>query len=142
MARELTIAAAELGTGGLVAARLTEPDGHERWFRRSLTFSSEQEASGRGKNSHLSREDEALAMASAIRQASSADIGVGVGKVIIPEDCPPHRPYGVVCVAVNLRRRETCRQISFNGDRARVREWAADATLALVRLRVLEQSST
>jgi nicotinamide-nucleotide amidase len=137
----MTIAAAELGTGGLVAARLTEPDDHERWFRRSLTFSSEQEASGRGKNSQLAREDEALAMASAIRQASSADIGVGTGKIIIPEDSPPDRPYGAVCVAVNMQGRETCRQISFNGDRARVREWAADAALALVRLWVLEQSS-
>jgi nicotinamide-nucleotide amidase len=140
--RGLTIAAAELGTGGLVAARLTEPDDHERWFRRSLTFSSEQEASGRGKDSQLTREDEALAMASAIWQASSADIGVGVGKITVPEDSPPDRPYGVVCVAVNVRGRETCRQLGFNGDRARVREWAADAALALVRLWMMEQSST
>jgi nicotinamide-nucleotide amidase len=135
----LTIATAELGTGGLVAARLTEPEGTERWFRRSMVFSSEREASRRGKESRLTHEDDALTMASAIRQAAQADIGVGVGAVIIPEDSPPGRPYGVVHAAVNLRGRESCRRLSFNGDRARVREWAADAALALVRLRVLRE---
>jgi hypothetical protein len=38
---------------------------------------------------------------------------------------------------VDVRGRQTCRRLSFNGDHARVREWAADAALALVRLRVL-----
>jgi 3-methyladenine DNA glycosylase AlkD len=42
-------------------------------------------------------------------------------------------------VAVSLRGRDTYRRLSFNGDRARVRQWAADATLSLVRLWVLEQ---
>ena len=139
--RGLTIAVAELSTGGLVSARLTEPEGYERWFQRSLTFSSEREASGRGRKSHLTCEDDVLAMASGIRQASKADIGVGVGTITIPEDSTPQRPYGVVHVAVNLRGRETCRQVGFNGDRARVREWAADAALALVRLWVLEQDA-
>jgi len=140
--RGLTIAAAELGTGGLVAARLTEPEGYERWFRRSLTFSSEREASGRGRKNHLTYEDAALTMADSIRQAARADIGVGVGAIATPEDSTPQRPYGVVHVAVNLRGRATCRQISFNGDRARVRKWAADAALALVRLWVLEAGGT
>jgi nicotinamide-nucleotide amidase len=135
----LTIAAAELGTGGLVAARLTEPEGCEQWFRRSLTFNSEREASGRGGKSHLNYEDDALTMANAIRQASAVDIGVGVGTITIPEDSVPQRPYGVIYVAVNLRGHETCRRLSFNGDRAHVREWAADAVLALVRLWVQER---
>jgi nicotinamide-nucleotide amidase len=82
----------------------------------------------------------ALVMANGIRQAGDADIGVGVGPIIIPEDSTPEQPYGAVHVAVNLRGQETCRKISFNGDRSRVREWAADAALALVRLWVLQQS--
>jgi len=137
--RGLTIATAELGTGGLVAARLTEADGSERWFRRSMIFSSAKEASGRGKNSTLTYKDDALTMAASIQQAALADIGVGVGPILVPKDSTPARPYGVIHVAVNIQGRETCRRLSFNGDRARVREWAADAALALVRLRVLEQ---
>jgi len=137
--RGLTIAVVELGTAGLVTARMTKPEGRKCWFRRGLTFSTKREASGRGRRNHLAARDEALAMANAIRRAADADIGVGVGEVAIPEDSTPQRPYGVVHVAVNLRGRETCRRLSFNGDRARVREWAADGALALVRLSVLEQ---
>jgi len=137
--RGLTIATAELGTGGLVAARLTEPAGSERWFRRSMVFGSERQASGRGENSPLTHEDDALTMANAIRQAAEADIGVGVGAIVAPDDSTPQRPYGVIHVAVNLRGQETCRPLRFNGDPVRVREWAADATLALVRLCILRQ---
>jgi nicotinamide-nucleotide amidase len=130
--RGLTIATAELGTGGLLAARLTQPAGSERWFRRSTILSSEEEAT---------EQDEAiaLAMADSAQQATGADIGVGVGTVRIPEDSTTGRPYGATYVAVNLRGQRTCRRLSFNGDRARVREWTADAALALVRLRLLEQ---
>jgi nicotinamide-nucleotide amidase len=124
--RGLTIATAELGTGGLVAARLTEPEGFSRWFRGSSV-----------PDVNPAHDGAVLAQALAARQATIADIGVGVGPVIIPEDSTSRRPYGTVHVAVNLRGREICRQLSFNGDRARVREWAADAVLALVRLWVL-----
>jgi len=126
--RGLTIATAELGTSGLVAARLTEPEGFSRWFHGSSV-----------PEVNPAHDGAVLAQALAARQATIADIGLGVGPVIIPEDSTPRRPYGTVHVAVNLRGREICRQLSFNGDRARVREWAADAALALVRLWVLGQ---
>lgn len=136
--RGLTIATAELGTGGLVAARLTEPEGYERWFRRSMIFGSEKAASEKRKNSYLTSEDDALAIANSIRQAADTDIGVGVGAITIPKDSTPQRPYGAVYVAVNLRGQETCRQLSFSGDRTRVREWVADTALAMVRLQLLK----
>jgi nicotinamide-nucleotide amidase len=139
--RGLTIATAEVGTGGLVAARLAEPEGSERWFRRSLILGLERKSPDRAESGRMTDEDDALAMASAIRRASQADIGVGVGAITIPEDSTPGPPYGVVHVAVNLRGQGTCRRLGFSGDRARVREWAADAALALVRLRLLEQEN-
>jgi nicotinamide-nucleotide amidase len=137
--RGLTIATAELGTGGLVAAWLTGPEGSERWFRRGAIWGSVQKVPGSGERSHLEGEDDALAMADAIRRAAGADVGVGVGAITVPEDSTPGRPYGVVDVAVNVRGRGACRRLSFSGDRARVREWAADGALALVRLWLLEQ---
>lgn len=137
----LTLAVAELGTGGLLAARLSEPEGFERYLRRSTVFSTEREASGRGRRSTLPREFEALMMADSVRRVSRTDIGVGVGAFILPEDSTPERPYGAVHVAVNLWGRETWRQVRFNGDRLCVREWAADAALALLRLWVLEQTT-
>jgi hypothetical protein len=117
---------------------LTEPEGSEGWFRRSVTFGVEREGTGRGEHSHLTAEDDVLAMASAIRQAAGADVGVGVGAIVVADDSTPGRPYGEVHVAVNVHGRETKRRLSFNGDRARVREWAADAALALLRFWLLE----
>jgi nicotinamide-nucleotide amidase len=129
--RELTIATSEIGTGGLVAARLTEPEGYSRWFRGCSV-----------PDTHAScgeKEAAAQAQRRAAQQAGVADVGVGIGPIIIPDDSTPERPYGVVDVAINVRGQATCRQLSVNGDRARVREWAADAALAQVRLRILEQ---
>jgi nicotinamide-nucleotide amidase len=129
--RELTIATAEIGTSGLVAARLTEPEGFSRWFRGCSV-----------PDTHMSLGEEepvAQAQSMAAQKATVADVGVGVGPIIIPDDSTPGRPYGVVDVAINVRGRQTHRRLSFSGDRARVREWAADATLAQVRLRILEQ---
>lgn len=139
--RGLTIATVELGSGGLVAARLTGPEGSERWFRRSIIPDLKLASLGLPKDQNLADEETALTMASVARQAAEADIGVGVGAIAVPADSTPQRPYGVVHVAVNLRGREVCRRLSFNGDRVRVRQWAADAALALVRLRVLEPES-
>ena len=137
--RGLTIATAELGTGGLVAARLTEPEGNERWFRRSAVVDEEIASLDKPRGGSLADEETALTMASTARYAASSDIGVGVGAVAIPKDGTPQRPYGAVHVAVNLRGQAACHRLSFNGDRARVREWAADGALALVRLWVLER---
>jgi len=134
----LTIAVAELGTGGLVAFRLTDPEGAQRWFRRGLVYGSEQDLLRTAGKERLGEEEAALLLAEAARQAGDADIGLGVGPVLLAEDSSPDRPYGGVQVAVNLRGQETCRRISFNGDRNRVRQWTADAALALVRLWVAE----
>lgn len=126
--RGLTIATAEMGTAGLVAVRLTAPEGSERWFR-----------GGHVPDVVPAGEGEAAALALAAQAAREADIGVGVGPLIVPEDSTPTRPYGVLHAAVNWRGRETAREFRFNGDRLVVREWAADAVLNLVRLCVLEQ---
>jgi nicotinamide-nucleotide amidase len=132
--RGLTIATAELGTGGLVAARLSEPEGVERWLRRSVVFAGEDETPP-----DLLGEEAAAKMAHEVREASQANIGVGVGAFVMSADNTSGRPYGMIDVAVNVLGHTSSRRLSFNGARARVREWAADAVLALVRLRVLEQ---
>ncbi|MGD1996213.1 MAG: molybdopterin-binding protein [Anaerolineae bacterium] len=138
--RGLTIATAELGTGGLVAARLSGPEGAQRWFRRSLVFGSAREATGTARGQELSRTELALTMARAIREAADADVGVGVGEIWISPDSARRQPWGEVSVAVILGGREVCRSLRLNGDRELVRDWAADASLALVREWVLNVS--
>jgi len=125
--RGMTIAVAEVGTGGLVAARLTEAEGFESQFRGGAVVENDPARGG-----------EPLARALAAREATAADVGVGVGPIVTYEGDAAGRPYGEVHVAVNLQGREICRQFSFSGDRARVREWAADGALGLVRRRLLD----
>ncbi len=133
----LTIATAELGTGGLVAARLTQPEGSERWFRQGIVMQSVTQGV---QGEWLACTDEALALARHIREIAGSDIGLGVGALVVPEDSTPTRPYGVIEAAVDCQGREICRRLSFNGDRARVREWAADAALSLIRLGILGEA--
>jgi nicotinamide-nucleotide amidase len=127
VARELTIAVAEVGTGGLVVARLTEPEGAERWF-----------CEGSVLEGNPAGDTAALARALAARQATVADIGVGVGPVILPEESTSDSPYAAVDVAVNMRGQETHHRLRTSGDRARARQWAADGALDQVRLCLLE----
>jgi nicotinamide-nucleotide amidase len=126
--QEMTVAIAEVGTGGLVAARITGAKGAERWFKEGSVVAADGESS----------EPETLVKALAAREATVADIGVGVGPIVIPEDSEPQTPYGLVSVAVNVRGRDHTHQLRLNGDRDRVREWAAYGTLALVREALLE----
>ena len=138
----LTIAVAELGTGGLLSARLTEPDGNERWFLQGAVLDAQGASQDTLVGASLTDENTALRLAKVARHSAGADIGVGVGAVAIPEDSTLRRPYGVVHVGVDLRGEATCRRLSFTGDRGRVRQWAADAALAVVRLHVLQASRT
>jgi nicotinamide-nucleotide amidase len=124
---DLTVAVAEIGTGGLLAARLTAPEGAERWFRESRVVENAP-----------AMEPETLARALAARQATAADVGVGVGAIVVPADSTPRNPRSLVSVAVNLRGQEVCRQLSLNCVGERAREWAADGALALVREFVIE----
>jgi nicotinamide-nucleotide amidase len=125
-ARELTIAVAEVGTGGLVAARLTEPEGAERWFCEGSVLECDPASDA-----------ETLARTLAARQATIADIGVGVGPIILPEDSAADNPYAVIDVAVSVRGQETHQRLRTSGDRARARQWVADGVLDQVRLCVL-----
>jgi len=138
VAHGLTIAVAELGTGGLLAARLTEPEGSQRWFRRGSVLNPKGALPGGADDGDLTDEGTALRLASIARQSAGADVGVGVGAISASGDSTSRRPYGLIHVGVDLQGQETVRRLSLAGDRGRMRQWAADAALALVRLRVLD----
>lgn len=135
--RGLTIGVVEAGTAGLVAARLSDPEGSERWFvgasipRRAPAGVGPQRDESAG-------EHEALRLARTARRTTQADIGIGVSNIETPEDSSDDRPYGIVHIGVDLQGRASSRALSFTRDRVRVREWAADAALAQVRWAILE----
>ena len=123
--RGLTVAVAEVGTGGLVAARFTASEQAERCFRGGTV-----PAGAKGTPQEL---------ALTARETGLADVGVGVGGIVVPDDSTAERPYAALDVVVNVQGRETCRRLRFGGDGARMRQWAADGALALLRQCVLER---
>jgi nicotinamide-nucleotide amidase len=136
--RGLTISVAEIGTGGLLAYRLSGPDGAQHWFRGGLVLNSETDLAGQSGESDPGGSEIALALAEAARQKGNADVGVGVGPVIVPADSNRARPFGEVHVAVKTGDNVTMRRLRVSGDRRRVSDWAADAVLALVRKVAME----
>ena len=132
LVRDMTVAVNEIGTGGLVAARLTKPDGYDRWFRNSHVADPE----GWPLSSPLTdnrMQQAASEMACAARKNSNVELGIGVGPISTQMDDTRRGPYTVAYAAVDLQGVQTIRRLSFNGDRVRAREWIADSTLALAR---------
>ena len=125
--RRLTLAVAESagGTGGLVAARLTEARGCERWLREARVVGVDGSEEG------------AAAMASRIRRDAGADVGLAAGALHFPPDAPPDRPYGMLTVAVDKGGETITQRLSYGGERGRVRQFAAEAALNLLRLQLL-----
>ena len=135
--RGMTIGTSEQGTAGLLAARLAAPAGSDAWFRGGTILCVESSAHG-SQEPGASPETGALELARNARATTGADIGVGVGSVAVPPNSTIERPYGAVHVAVDLEGRQSVRALSFTRDRLQMREWAADAALAQVRLALLD----
>ena len=138
--RNVKLAVAESCTGGLVAERITSVAGSSRSFLGgAVVYSNELktlfadipplmiEAHGA-----VSREV-ALALAENIRELCNADIGVGVTGIAGPGGGTEEKPVGLVFVAVSNGHRQDVVQRRFFGDRERVRRWASQQALDMVR---------
>src|SRR5208337_2595043 len=136
----LKLAVAESCTGGMVAERITSVAGSSRYFLGGAVVYSNDlktlfadipplmlEAHGA-----VSKEV-ALALAENIREICNADIGVGVTGVAGPGGGTEEKPVGLVWVAVTDGQKQEVVQRRFPGDRERVRRWASQQALDLVR---------
>jgi nicotinamide-nucleotide amidase len=138
--RNAKLAVAESCTGGLIAERVTSVAGSSRSFLGgAVVYSNELktlfadipplmiEAHGA-----VSREV-ALALAENIRELCDADIGVGVTGIAGPGGGTDEKPVGLVFVAVTNGHKQDVVQRRFFGDRERVRRWASQQALDMVR---------
>ncbi len=138
--RNAKLAVAESCTGGLVAERITSVAGSSRSFLGGAVVYSNDlktlfadvpplmiEAHGA-----VSREV-ALALADNIRELCNADIGVGVTGIAGPGGGTEEKPVGLVFVAVSNGHKQEVVQRRFFGDRERVRRWASQQALDMVR---------
>jgi len=141
--RGLTLAVAESLTGGLVAARLVNVVGASTWFRGGVVaYASDV------KHTLLDvpagpvvSEPAAAAMATGVRRALGADVGLAVTGVAGP-DPQDGEPPGVVFLAVaGLDEKPLVARVTLPGDRDRVRQFACISLLDLLRHRLADTST-
>ena len=142
--RNLKLAVAESCTGGMVAERITSVPGSSRFFLGGAVVYSNDlktlfadvpppliEAHGA-----VSKEV-ALVLAENIRALCNADIGLGITGIAGPAGGTQEKPVGLVYVAISDGTRNEVVQQRFPGDRERIRRWASQQALDLVRRLVM-----
>jgi nicotinamide-nucleotide amidase len=143
-ARGLTIGVAESCTGGLLGARLTAiPGSSDVVLGGVIAYSNEVKTAlldvPAGLLAHQGAVSEGVvrAMATGARAATGASVGVGITGIAGPGGGTDEKPVGTVWIASDLEGVVESRRMRLIGDRAEVRQRAAQAALEMVRRRVL-----
>lgn len=139
-----TLAVAESCTGGLIAERITRVPGSSRYFMGGVTcYSNKSKVAFTGmpplllEMSGAVSAEVAKSLAEGIRDRMGASIGVGVTGVAGPSGGSREKPVGLVHLALAMGNRVEHRECRFTGDRERIRFWASQAALDMVRRRLL-----
>ncbi|HTK96282.1 MAG TPA: competence/damage-inducible protein A [Terriglobales bacterium] len=138
--RGVSIATAESCTGGLVAERITSVAGSSRYFLGgAIVYSNDLKADFAEvppllvqEHGAVSREV-AVAMAEGIRKRCKSQLGVGVTGIAGPGGATPDKPVGLVFHALADGKKTEVVQRNFPGDRERVRWYASQQALDMVR---------
>ena len=139
-----TLATAESCTGGLLAERLTSISGSSRSFLGgAVVYSNELKTLFAGvspeliaANGAVSR-DVASALATGIRAKAGSTLGVGVTGIAGPNGGTEEKPVGLVYIAVTDGVETDVVEKRFNGDRDRIRQYASQQALDMVRRKLL-----
>jgi nicotinamide-nucleotide amidase len=140
-----TIATAESCTGGLIAQRLTAVPGSSRYFISGVICYSNQSKMELAGIPPLLLEmqgavsaEVARGLAEGIRARAGTTFGVGVTGVAGPGGGSAEKPVGTVHIAVASPAGTQERQFSFPGEREKVRLWASQAALDMVRRELMK----
>lgn len=142
--RNATVAVAESCTGGLLAERITSVSGSSRYFLGgAVVYSNELKTAFAGVPANLiarhgavSREV-AAALADGIRERCGATFGLGVTGVAGPTGGTPEKPVGLVFHGLSSEGGTEVAERSFPGDRKRVRWFASQQALDMLRRKLL-----
>ena len=142
--RNSTLAVAESCTGGLLADRITSISGSSRYFLGgAVVYSNELKTafadvpkSLLDKHGAVSREV-AVAMAEGIRKRCKATFGIGITGVAGPSGGSEQKPVGLVYHALASERETQVEERNFPGDRKRVRWFASQMALDMVRRKLM-----
>jgi nicotinamide-nucleotide amidase len=142
--RNATLAVAESCTGGLLGERITSISGSSRYFLGgAVVYSNELKTDFAGvpasliaKHGAVSREV-AAAMAAGIRKRCQATFGIGITGVAGPTGGTPEKPVGLVYNALAGENGTEVVEKNFPGDRKRVRWFASQQALDMVRRKLM-----
>ncbi|MBZ5646573.1 MAG: competence/damage-inducible protein A [Acidobacteriia bacterium] len=142
--RGATIAVAESCTGGMLATRLTSVSGSSRYFLGgAIVYSNDLKKIFADVPPLLIKEkgavskEVAIALAEGIRKKCKATFGVGVTGIAGPGGASESKPVGLVYVALADGSRTDVVERHFPGDRERIRRWATQQALDLVRRKLM-----
>jgi nicotinamide-nucleotide amidase len=146
--RDLTLATAESCTGGLLAQRLTAIPGSSRYFLGGAvvysdvlktTFASvpAELVANKGPVSP----EVARSLAEGIRTRTGASLGISITGIAGPGPGAPgpdaEKPIGLVYIALADGHRTKVKEFNLPGDRERIRWWASQHALELIRHHLL-----
>lgn len=136
-ARGQTLALAEVASGGLVSARLTQCDGHEKVLAGALIATS---GAVRGELLGMSPDDigtreAALELALRVKQKFRANIGLSTTG-IFDSDPQASATVGETYLGIVTDDGEHVAEVKLPGDRKRVREFSVISLLNALRLRL------
>jgi nicotinamide-nucleotide amidase len=147
-ARRLHVAVGESCTGGLVGARLTAVAGSSDVVRGGVVaYHNDVKVALLGVDpvdlaTHGAVSEPLVRqMASGARQATSAEIGLGVTGIAGPSGGTPDKPVGTVWIAADVEGEVRSVGLRLWGDRDEIRRRAAQAVLDLVRRALLRAST-
>jgi nicotinamide-nucleotide amidase len=138
--RQSTLAVAESCTGGIISQRITSVPGSSRSFLGgAIVYSDELKTAFAGVPRELIAEygavsrEVAEALAYGIRRQTGATLGLGVTGIAGPTGGTEAKPVGLVYIAISDDQKTDSIEKTFRGDRDRIRQWAAQQALDLVR---------
>ena len=142
--KQKSVAVAESCTGGLLSERLTRVPGSSGYFLGGVVcYSNDLKTKLAGVPPALLEAHGAVskpvaqALAEGIRNRSGANIGIGITGVAGPSGGTPEKPVGLVYISLADERGTQVREFRFPGDRERIRHWATQAALELIRRRMM-----
>lgn len=142
--RGMTLATAESCTGGLLAQRITSLSGSSRYFLGgAVVYSNELKTQFANvpkalidKHGAVSREV-AQALAEGIRKRCLSSYGVGITGVAGPTGGTEQKPVGLLYIALAGEEGTQVVERNFPGDRARIRQFATQQALEMIRRALL-----
>jgi nicotinamide-nucleotide amidase len=142
--RNATLAVAESCTGGLLAERITSIGGSSRYFlggavvySNALKTAFADVPAGLIEKHGAVSHEVATALAEGIRQRCGATLGIGITGVAGPTGGTPEKPVGLVFHALASDKGTEVVERKFPGDRQRIRWFASQQALDLVRRKLM-----